>query len=146
MLKQDTINQNQTINNNAEISADELGSKKNQILEHGFDLTTFQPGGFQIVLKELGMPLKGKLVKCQSDFPDSSYNIWQWIAKEGKIITYNNPITGEYGGPCRRKPEKDYASYIGIEGESDWVQKVVELIKKYASVIKDESIGKRNFI
>ena len=44
------------------------------------------------------------------------------------------------------EPEKDYASYIGIEGNPEMVEKAVDLIKKYASYIKNESPGSRQYI
>ena len=68
------------------------------------------------------------------------------------IVTGNNPLTGEYASavsgksPVKRKKEKNYASYIGVEGKPELVQQAVELIRKFATYIKKESPGKREYI
>jgi len=102
----------------------------------GFDLTQFKPGGFQKVLQALSIkpsPVKG------------SYGEWEWKGNNILIATANNPITGKYysGG---RPDEKDYASYIGIEGDAKAVKKAVSLINKFADYIKGESKNTRDFI
>ena len=60
------------------------------------------------------------------------------------IVTGNDPITGKYASSysgkssVKRKDEKNYASYMGIEGKPELVANAVELIKKYATYIKGE--------
>ena len=112
--------------------------------KHGFDLTDFKPNGFQKVLKALKIRPKAKLDRNESG--------WEWKGNGILIVTGNNPITGEYASvvsgksPIKRKKEKNYASYIGVEGKPDLVAKAVELIKQEASYIKKESPGKRDYI
>lgn len=62
------------------------------------------------------------------------------------LVTANNPITGKYGDPKRREPELGYASYIGIEGSPQLVEKIANLIRKKADFIKEEVKHERQFI
>ena len=128
-----------------------LGRRNNNMVkEHGFDLTSFGTAeNFKKVLKENKLSIKGKR-KCtvDKDYAGVSTKMCQfeWKNKDVKLITSNNPITGQYNNPKRRKPEKGYASYIGIVGDDQQVPKLVESIKKHARDIKDESRGRRDFI
>ena len=112
--------------------------------KHGFDLTDFKNKGFQKVLKDLKIRPKAQLDRNESG--------WEWKGNGIIIVTGNNPLTGEYASavsgksPIKRKLEKNYASYIGVEGKPDLVAKAVELIKQEASYIKKESPGKRDYI
>jgi len=107
--------------------------------KHGFDLTDFKRNGFKQLLKALKIKPKAQL--------DRNGSGWEWKGNGIMIVTGNNPITGEYaGGAVRRKNEKDYASYIGIEGKPELVQQAAELVHKWASYIKAESPGKRSYI
>tara|TARA_B100000073_G_C23437338_1_gene453878 strand:- start:111 stop:467 length:357 start_codon:yes stop_codon:yes gene_type:complete len=108
-------------------------------VEHGFDLTDFKHNKYPVVLKNLGIKPKA----------NQGRDGWEWKGNGIMIVTANNPITGEYAtraGGIPRKNEKDYASYIGIEGKPELVSRAVELIKKYSTYIKGESPGKRSFI
>jgi len=109
--------------------------------KHGFDLTDFKTGGFQKVLKGLG-------IRVKPGEEGGRTSGWEWKGNGIMIVTGNDPITGQYHSvsALKRKTEKNYASYIGIEGKPDMVEKAVELIKKHAIYIKGESPGKRNFI
>tara|TARA_Y100001963_G_scaffold143138_1_gene213612 strand:+ start:474 stop:932 length:459 start_codon:yes stop_codon:yes gene_type:complete len=112
--------------------------------KHGFDLTDFKPNGFQKVLKALKIRPKAQLDRNESG--------WEWKGNGIIIVTGNNPLTGEYASavsgksPVKRKKEKNYASYMGIEGKPQLVAQAVELIKQQAAYIKGESKGQRNFI
>ena len=107
--------------------------------KHGFDLTDFKPKGYQKVLKALKIKPKAQLDRNESG--------WEWKGNGIMIVTGNNPITGEYaGGAVRRKNEKNYASYIGVEGKKELVAQAAELIKANASYIKREEPGKRGYI
>ena len=92
---------------------------------HGFDLSDFKPGGYKKVLKALGIPMRSKIGN-----PDKGF---QWKGRGILIVTGNDPITGKFRNPDRRDPERNYASYIGIEGDADKVKRAVELIKKHTS-------------
>ena len=112
--------------------------------QHGFDLTDFKRGGFQKVLKGVGIR--------QSKGEEGRSSGWEWKGPGILIVTGNDPITGEYfssstgRSPIKRKAEKDYASYIGIEGKPDKVADAVAAIKANARYIKGESPGKRKYI
>ena len=106
--------------------------------KHGFDLTDFKPGSFKKILKLLKIKPKAQLDRNESG--------WEWKGNGILIVTGNNPITGEYAGTIPRKKEKDYASYMGIEGKPELVQQAVELVHKWASYIKNESPGRRSYI
>lgn len=109
--------------------------------KHGFDLTDFKPGGWERVLRSIGASTTPKKLS-------TGYPAFRWVGKRGigakrasvQIVTGNNPITG---GP---RGEKNYASYIGIEGDPQAVKDVVRLIKQEADYYKDESPGRRDFI
>ena len=103
--------------------------------KHGFDLTDFGYNKFPVVLKNLKIKPTAEKGKIG----------WEWKGNGIMIVTGNNPITGEYHSG-NRKNEKDYASYMGVEGKPELVDKAVELIKKYSNYIKGESPGRRDYI
>ena len=106
--------------------------------KHGFDLAGFKPGGYKKVLKALGIPMKSKIGK-----PDKGF---QWKGRNILIVTGNDPITGKFRNPENRDPERNYASYIGIEGDEKKVEQAVKLIKQNLQYYKEESKGRRDFI
>ena len=118
--------------------ADVQRKKLTEAKKHGFDLTDFKRNGFKQLLKALKIKPKAELDRNESG--------WEWKGNGILIVTGNNPITGEYAGTRPRKNEKDYASYMGIEGKPELVQQAVELIHKWASYIKNESPGTRSYI
>jgi len=113
--------------------------------QHGFDLTDFKPRGFEKFLTALGIP---KVAKGSSTGVSwSAGKNFYWRNKDIIIITANNPITGQYYAPDRRSPEKNYASYVGIETKNpDDMEKVVKLFKQHTSYRKGESKGRRDFV
>lgn len=102
-------------------------------VEHGFDLTHFdKPANFEKLLKMLGA--KGG---------DRGEDGFEWEGPGIKIVTGNNPVTGEYFRGNRAN-DPGYASYIGLSGAADKVQKAADYIRKFDP--KDESPGRRSFI
>tara|TARA_R100000455_G_C6157371_1_gene44029 strand:- start:74 stop:502 length:429 start_codon:yes stop_codon:yes gene_type:complete len=113
--------------------------------QHGFDLTDFKPGGFKKFLKALGIPMIAKGSSTGASW--SNGKNYYWRNKDIIIITANNPITGQYYAPDRRSPEKNYASYVGIETKDPKdMDRVVKLFKQNTSYRKGESKGRRSFI
>ena len=113
--------------------------------QHGFDLTDFKPGGFKKFLKALSIPLIAKGSSTGVSWSDGRSFFWR--NKDIIIITGNNPITGQYRDEGRRSPEKNYASYVGIETKNpDDMDRVVKLFKQHTSYRKGESKGRRSFI
>ena len=113
--------------------------------QHGFDLTDFKPGGFKRFLKALGIPMVAK--GSSTGVSWSKGKNYYWRNKDIIIITANNPITGKYYAPDRRSPEKNYASYVGIETKDQkTMDKVVKLFKQNTSYRKGESKGRRDFV
>ena len=112
--------------------------------QHGFDLTDFKSNGFQKVLKGVGIR--------QKEGKDGRSSGWEWKGPGILIVTGNDPITGKYyssytgKSSVKRKDEKNYASYMGVEGKSELVDKAVELIRKYATYIKREDPKRRSYI
>ena len=114
-------------------------------VQHGFDLTDFKPGGFKRFLKALNIPMVAK--GSSTGVSWSAGKGFYWRNKDIIIITNNNPITGQYYDPSRRSPEKNYASYVGIETKDPKdMGRVVKLIKQNTSYRKGESKGKRSYI
>ena len=113
--------------------------------QHGFDLTDFKPGGFKKFLKALGIPMVAKGSSTGASWSDGRSFFWR--NKDIIIITGNNPITGQYRDEGRRDPEKNYASYVGIETKDPkQMDKVVKLFKQNTSYRKGESKGRRDFV
>ena len=111
--------------------------------QHGFDLTDFKPGGFKKLLKTLGIPT---IAKGSHTGGSDTSNGFFFRNKDIVIITGNNPITGKYRNK-NRAPEKNYASYIGIETKNPKdMKRVVNLIKQNTSYRKGESRGTRGYI
>lgn len=118
--------------------------QKAMFAKWGFDLSDFKKGGFQKTIKELEISDQPK------DFfsRDKKTRLgFEWNGDGIKIVTGNNPITGEFGIKMfSREPEKDYASSIGVEGDRAKVLKAVKLIKQNTSFRKDESKNERTYI
>ena len=113
--------------------------------QHGFDLSDFKPGGFKKFLKALNIPAVSK--GSSTGAPWSDGRSFFWRNKDIIIITGNNPITGRYRDEGRRKPEKNYASYVGIETKDPkQMDNVVKLFKQNTSYRKGESKGRRDFV
>ena len=113
--------------------------------QHGFDLTDFKPGGFKKFLTALGIPKIAKGSSSGASWSDGKN--YYWRNKDIIIITANNPITGQYYAKGRRKAEKNYASYVGIETKNpEDMDKVVKLFKQNTSYRKGESKGRRDFV
>ena len=113
--------------------------------QHGFDLTDFKPGGFKRFLKALGIPMVAKGSSTGVSWSDGKSFFWR--NKDIIIITGNNPITGQYRDKGRRDPEKNYASYVGIETKDPKdMDRVVKLFKQNTSYRKGESKGRRDFV
>ena len=113
--------------------------------QHGFDLSDFKPGGFKKFLKALNIPAVSK--GSSTGAPWSDGRPYFWRNKDVIIITANNPITGQYHAKGRRKAEKNYASYVGIETKNpEDIDKVVRLFKQNTSYRKGESKGRRDFV
>lgn len=121
--------------------------QKAMFAKWGFDLTTFKPQGFEKVLRELEIPEANVKEDIGTLLDNTQYRRgFTWAGDGIEITTSNNPITGEYSNPKMRSPQKDYASYIGIEGDRAKVLKAVKSIKINANDIKDESKEIRSFI
>ena len=113
--------------------------------QHGFDLTDFKPRGFEKFLTALGIPKVAKGSSTGASWSDGKS--FYWRNKDIIIITGNNPITGQYRDEGRRSPEKNYASYVGIETKNpEDMDNVIKLFKKHTSYRKGESKGRRSFI
>jgi len=113
--------------------------------QHGFDLTDFKPGAFKKFLKALNIPAVSKGSSTGAPWSDGRNYFWR--NKDVIIITANNPITGQYYAKGRRSPEKNYASYVGIETKNpEDMNKVVKLFKQNTSYRKGESKGRRDFV
>jgi hypothetical protein len=70
---------------------------------------------------------------------------WVWLGDCGKVITQYDPITGA----CHRDENDvrpDFASYIGISGNADFVASLFVDIQRKADSIKAESFGRRPYI
>lgn len=108
----------------------------------GFDLTDIKGSVFARILQSAGI---------NPNTPDDTDRGWIWKGSGVIVVTANNPITGEAYKRRRETgmtgdAEKDYASYIGIEGDPEKVAAIAHAIKKYATAIKGETKGSRSYI
>ena len=95
----------------------------------GFDINYFKR-----FLKALGIPMVAK--GSSTGVSWSKGKNYYWRNKDIIIITANNPITGKYYAPDRRSPEKNYASYVGIEARTqELMDKVVKLFKQNTKLV-----------
>ena len=80
-------------------------------------------------LKALNIPAVSKGSSTGAPWSDGRNYFWR--NKDIIIITANNPITGQYNTKGRRSPEKNYASYVGIETKNpEDMANVVKLFKQ----------------
>jgi len=102
--------------------------------EWGFDLTGISADIWKQILKTIKA----------SEKPTNNNDTWVWKGEKVTIYTGNDPISGKFARKGRGD-EVDYASYIGIEGDRDLVEKVADTIREYGDC-KDESPNERNYI
>lgn len=115
--------------------------------EYGFDLTSFKSAeDFKELLKANGLTKYKKVRHYYGN--EEHYDVFSWSNSDGtlELRTGNNPITGEYNQPKMRKNEKGYASYMGIKGDNDKVERLADDIKRRATEIKDEDPKHNGFI
>jgi hypothetical protein len=121
------------------ISQEASAKPKPMETKWGFDLVSFVGArGFANVLAAAG-------ISASQEPGRGHIGEFIWKGSGIVVVTGNNPITGEYMTPGRRESEPGYAGYMGIEGNSDKVARVVAAVKKYGDY-KDESPGSREFI
>lgn len=113
--------------------------------EMGFDLTSFESREqFVWILDAMGLDPYYDYVRVNVSTDSSEdYYYYVWGNENGMILLGNNPITGEY----RDGSFKDYgyASYIGIEGDKEFIDEASYLIEKYSDY-KDIDKQRRSFI
>ncbi len=115
----------------------------------GFDTTDFKKDGFQNVIKGLELSEKPDPFFTTDLDGKPQQLAWEWRSRKGgvRVVTVNNPITGEDGRKIFNRPnEKDFAGSIGVEGEKLKVEKAVRLIRENATLIKGESPNDREFV
>lgn len=108
--------------------------------EFGFGLTTFNPGGFQKLLKTLGI----KVEPGDQHVTEGMFWSWYWRGPGIELVTAYDPITGQYaeGGYSIgnvRPAKKNFASYMGVRGAPAAVKRAITAIRRNAQDIKDES-------
>lgn len=107
-------------------------------MKAGFDVTLMPEGCWENLCHIFNIDVEPV---CEEGFG------FTWHDKNGNIIvTQNNPVTGEYAGPSHRDDEKGFCSYIGIEGETTFVNPVFTYIERNAEYIKGSCYGTRDFI
>lgn len=116
----------------------------------GFDLTHFADGArgansFKAILDAMELPNRPKRSNSASDRPLNS-RPFVWKIKGLRLVTGNNPLTGQYYIKGQRENELGYASYIGITGDAELVAKLAKLISSNAESIKDETAHESRFI
>ena len=116
--------------------------------EAGFDLSSFDnPEHFVEVLEKIGLdPYYDytRVDRRRAESDDEPYYVYVWGGEDGMLVLGNNPITGEWKGTGRPN-DKGYASYIGIEGTQEFVEKAYEIIEQEANY-KDYDMSHRSFI
>ncbi len=124
---------------NVETRKKAFAKEPDKQLQWGFDLTNIPAEKWSELVKMFNLE-KGRENMGENLKPFS------WTGKGIKIITANDPISGEFHRVKDKDNEKGYASYIGLEGDAELVKKAKNFIKKNATQIKDESPNARDFI
>jgi hypothetical protein len=117
--------------------------------EAGFDLTSFNTReGFVTLLEELGLDPYYDYARVNPNKVgvNDEYYYYIWGNENGMILLGNNPITGDYSDPAGRQNEPGYASYIGIEGDKEFVDNALVSIVGYTDYYKDIDKQRRSFI
>lgn len=129
-----------------------------QPCEWGFDYTDFDTGNinegkenFERLLKEFELD--------EHYVEKKGYYRFVWSKKDSslKMVTGNNPLTGEsgtlldhtLGNWYKTQSRPGFLGFVGITcsvGNEDMLMGLVMKIRRYATYIKDESYGRRNFI
>ncbi len=66
--------------------------------------------------------------------------VWQTKTEDLTLVTFNNPITGQYGAGLDRHGEKGYLSYVGVECKSaDLLERFLGEFRNRATSIKGEA-------
>lgn len=105
----------------------------------GFDLTDISANHWNKLCEIFGLYI------VPNDDVEKRGFVWK-DENGNRVVTYNNPITGEYFDDASRPLEVGYASSIGIEGTLQFTNDVFEYIKDNADEIKYEIWGSRDFI
>ena len=99
-----------------------------KIHNSGADLTDFTEIGWQAFKDELGLLYEGRAQQSKA-----------FLCKSNKmdliVATANNPETGEYS-TGNRKPEVNYASYMGARGSTEAIFDWQVAMLKHAEYIK----------
>jgi len=103
--------------------------------EYGFDLTEISANDWDQVLASVGI---------DSSDVEKTNDGWLWKNDKISIYTANDPVTGKYYNNSR-SITKNYASYIGLEGDPETVRQVAALIKERGQ-FKGESPTSRRYI
>lgn len=114
------------------------------VKEAGFDLTDFDTvDNFLDILEQIGLDYCYDYYRVDMSEGEEDYYHYVWGNEDGMIVLGNNPITGEWrDGNYKRE---GYASYIGIEGNGEFVVEAFDVIKEN-SKNKDISPLNRDFI
>lgn len=105
-----------------------------KVFEAGFDITEIS-----------GEVWNGLMQKYRLSLSEDRKTGWVWEGSCGKVITHYDPITGV----CYRDGNDvrpDFASYIGISGNAEFVASLFVDIKRNADCIKAEAFGRRPYI
>ena len=101
-----------------------------------FDSTAFDgPQAWQSLCDRTGLKLTGR----------GKYNCFAWTATGIEVVTYCNPLTGEYHKPEHRDPEPGFASYIGASGDDAKVGEFYNLVCEVADYIKGRDPERRSY-
>jgi hypothetical protein len=113
--------------------------------EMGFDLTMFESRQeFVWILEAMGLDPYYDYARVNASTGSSEdYYYYVWGNENGMILLGNNPITGEYRDGNFK--EYAYGSYIGIEGDKEFIDEASYLIEKYSNY-KDIDRQRRSFI
>lgn len=115
--------------------------------EAGFDLSSFDSKEhFVEVLEDIGFDAYYDYVRVdttQAESDEKPYYRYVWGNDDGMIVFGNNPITGMFRDGTWK--EYGYASYIGIEGTQEFVERAYQVISQEANT-KDYDMSRRSFI
>jgi hypothetical protein len=101
-----------------------------------FDVTAFDSAqAWQSLCDRIGLQLIGR----------GKHDCFVWTAPGIEVVTYSNPLTGEYHRPEAREPVPGFAGSIGASGEDEKVGEFYNLVCEVADYIKEKDPDGRSF-
>lgn len=101
-----------------------------------FDITAFDSAeAWQSICERMNLSYSGR----------GRNRCYVWTGPGIEVVTYNNPLTGEYNQPELRENDPGFASYIGASGDDEKVGEFYNLVCEVSDYIKAKDPTERSY-